>query len=94
MGWCQGLSFAVSSHPTAAEASWFLMLQRELAGSFPSRKAGCDQGRARGAGPSGTFRRAGNVLGVTATCHPLGSPVLLGMERPTGEEVQDPRAGT
>lgn len=66
----------------------------EFAGSFPGRKAVCDQGQARQAGPSGTFRRAGSVLGVTATCHPLGSPVPLGMERPTGEEVQDPGAGT
>lgn len=36
----------------------------------------------------------GGVLGVMATCQSLGSPVLLGMERCTGEEVQDPRAGT
>lgn len=31
MGWCQGLSLAVSSHPTAAEASWFWMWQCEFA---------------------------------------------------------------
>lgn len=53
--------------------------------SFPSRKNGCGRGRTRptkagGDGPSGMFGRAGNVLGVMATHHPLGSPVLLGME--------------
>lgn len=53
--------------------------------SFPSRKNGCGRGRTRptkagGDGPSGIFGRAGNVLGVTATHHPLGSPVLLEME--------------
>lgn len=63
----------------------------EFAESFPGRKTLCDQGQARGARPSGTFRRTGSVLGVTATCHPLG--FLLGMERLTGEEAQDPGAG-
>lgn len=53
--------------------------------SFPSRKNGCGRGRTRptkagGDGPSGMFGRAGNVLGVMTTHHPLGSPVLLGME--------------